>query len=301
MFQNMTLKLKIVMGASVPLFMLVFSSYIGISSLGSLEETNDWVEHTHTVIQQAMRIETAAVDMETGMRGYLLAGKDDFLDPYKRGKEEFNKQTDALKRVVDDNPAQVKRLDEIQQNIGAWQADVTEPAIALRREIVNAKTTGDFKTMNDIAELVGEARGKSYFDRFRGQVSTFIETEKVLMAERQEAAKSTASSTTLTMIVGTIVAIAISAIVFLLLLRSILAPLAEMTRATNELQTGDGDLTRRLPDFGNNEIGEAAKGINGFLDKIHSVIVEVKKSIAEVVSASDQVSNTSLELSSTAS
>ena len=39
--------------------------------------------------------------------------------------------------------------------------------------------------MNDMADLVGEARGKLYFDKFRGQVAEFISRETELMKERQ--------------------------------------------------------------------------------------------------------------------
>jgi methyl-accepting chemotaxis protein len=44
--------------------------------------------------------------METGMRGYLLAGKEEFLDPYKGGQKRFFEQIKNLKNTVNDNPAQ---------------------------------------------------------------------------------------------------------------------------------------------------------------------------------------------------
>ena len=55
---------------------------------------------------------------------------------------------------------------------------VTEPTIALRREI------GDAETMNDMADLVGEAQGKVFFDAFRGQIATFIGRELDLLGQR---------------------------------------------------------------------------------------------------------------------
>ncbi|MCH7839831.1 MAG: CHASE3 domain-containing protein [Planctomycetes bacterium] len=55
---------------------------------------------------------------------------------------------------------------------------VTEPTIPLRREI------GDSKTMDDMADVVSEARGKVYFDKFRAQTAIFLERENKLMDER---------------------------------------------------------------------------------------------------------------------
>jgi methyl-accepting chemotaxis protein len=118
--------------------------------------------------------------METGMRGYLLAGEEGFLDPYKGGEEATYSGIAALQETVSDNPAQVARLAEVEQVLREWQENVTEPTIGLRREIGNAQT------MNDMAALVGEARGKVYFDAFRGQIATFIEREATLLVTRRQ-------------------------------------------------------------------------------------------------------------------
>ena len=94
-----------------------------------------------------------------------------------------------MKETVNDNPAQVKLLGEIETIIAQWKENVTEPTIALRREI------GDAQTMNDMATLVGEAKGKVYFDKFREQIATFASREQVLMEQRKkQAVEATATS-----------------------------------------------------------------------------------------------------------
>ena len=177
---NLSLKAKLLLGSSVTLVLMVVLGVISINGINSLIRTNQWVDHTHEVIASADEIVASAVNMETGMRGYLLAGKEEFLDPYKSGQKQFSELVASLSKTVDDNPAQVKLLGEAKATIDEWQAKVTEPTIALRREI------GDAKTMNDMAKLVGEAKGKVYFDKFREQIKTFIEREKSLLAKRQK-------------------------------------------------------------------------------------------------------------------
>lgn len=190
-FSDLSLKAKILLGSSITLILLVIVGVVGLVNLEKLVDTNMWVDHTHKVIRKAKAIEASAVDMETGMRGYLLAGKEGFLDPYKGGWERFGKQVSELKNTVSDNPSQVRLLEEISDNIKTWKKDVIEPSIALRREI------GDAKTMNDMAKIVGEARGKKYFDKFRGQIELFVEREKQLMAQRKKKAESATSVGTL--------------------------------------------------------------------------------------------------------
>ena len=104
-----------------------------------MAENEAWVTHTYKVIARANSALAAAVDMETGMRGYLLAGIEEFLEPYTGGNSSFFKITSGLKETVSDNNAQVTLLSEIDTNINEWKTNVTEPTIKLRRAIGSAK------------------------------------------------------------------------------------------------------------------------------------------------------------------
>lgn len=82
-----------------------------------------------------------------------------------------------------------------------------------------------------------------------------------------------------------------------LIIRSILNPVNLMIKAVDNLRDGDGDLTYRLPADGRDELNTMARSLNGFLQKIHDVLVEVRASIDNMASASNQVSATSQNLS----
>ena len=183
-FKNLGLKAKIILGSSTTLALLIALGIVAYTVIGSLLTSSKSVNHTHVVIEKAMDIEASAVNMETGMRGYLLAGKEGFLDPYNEGVSSFDKRIADLKKVVSDNPVQVERLTGIDNTIDEWRDKIVEPMIALRRKI------GDAKTMNDMASLVGQSKGKVYFDKFRKQIATFVSRETVLMEKRKNAAKN---------------------------------------------------------------------------------------------------------------
>ena len=181
-FRNMGLRGKIACGICIPLVLLVMLGIISISSIHSMIETDKWVEHTHLTIRESMQIIGLAVDMETGGRGFLLAGKEEFLEPYIKSEKILYEKISSLKTVVSDNPKQVIRLDELEKIMREWQKKAIKPTIALRREI------GHAKTMNDMAELVGEAHGKKYFDKFRSQINMFISRETDLILKRRKIA-----------------------------------------------------------------------------------------------------------------
>ena len=187
MFDNLTFKGKLFVGNGLILGLMVLIALVVYTSINSLLATFERVDHTHKVLATASDIEAAAVDMETGMRGFLLAGQEQFLDPYKSGSDRFHDLIDELAITVNDNPAQVKLLSETEKTIDNWLGKVTEPVIKLRRAI------GDAKTMNDMAVLVQQSKGKQYFDKFRVQIQTFIDREEVLLTKRQAEAERTTS------------------------------------------------------------------------------------------------------------
>ena len=227
------------------------------NDLQVMNQNEEWVTHTYEVIEHANAILASAVDMETGMRGYLLAGEESFLAPYTGGAERFYSLISSLSETVNDNPAQVQLLAETEQTITDWQTNVTEPAIALRRQI------GSAKTMDDMADLIGEARGKQYFDKFRALMADFSGEEVGLMSVRQAANEETVSSTYL-MIGGCIaIAVLIGAVLAWLIGNGIANPIKRMTEVMQRLAKGDKSVD--IPGIGRgDEIGAMAETVEVF-------------------------------------
>lgn len=254
-------------------------------SLDSFGKAAEWVNHTHKVIEATLDIQAAAVDMETGMRGFLLSGKKEFLAPYTEGKKAFKSRIEAQKQTVSDNPAQVMLLDEMLVNLSEWQSTVVEPMIQLRSHI------GDAKTMNDMAKLVGEARGKVYFDKFRNQISEFIDVEHQLMKLRQDEAKAAVSNTTYTILIGTIAAVLFGGIISLLVIKAISVPVSEVAKGLTLL--ANGDLTSRISVDSNDELGQMAKSYNKAVSQTNNVIQQVLQTTDDVVERSSNIVQTS--------
>jgi methyl-accepting chemotaxis protein len=162
---------------------LVLLGAVSLVNIGAILDTSAWVDHTHRVIRDSLRVIGSAVDMETGMRGFLLAGEDEFLEPYSRGRKDFFKHLAAVKVLVDDNPQQVIRLEAVEKVMTTWIRKVADPAIALRREV-----NSGFKTRTDVEAFVSRKTGKTYFDEFRKKIEAFKNIEADLMVERRKAA-----------------------------------------------------------------------------------------------------------------
>jgi methyl-accepting chemotaxis protein len=250
-------------------------------NLESLKTASEWVNHTHKVIGMAKNILASAIDMETGMRGYLLSGSQGFLEPYQQGSSLFAIQIKELKQLVSDNPSQVHLLDEIHYTVSEWQSKIAEPYIALRTEI------GDSQTMNDMAKLVGQAKGKVYFDQFREAILTFIDVEDSLMVLRQQKAENAVNNANQMILLGAAFTITLGAILSWIVLKSITGPINDMAIKLESL--AQGDLTQSVVVESNDELGKMANSYNQTVQKTNKVM-------REVLQTSEEVSQGALEI-----
>lgn len=68
-------------------------------------------------------------------------------------------------------------------------------------------------------------------------------------------------------------------IILMFSLRSIvIRPINILEETTNDLASGEGDLTKRLPVKNSDEIAHASQGVNQFIEKVQSTIADVKGS-----------------------
>lgn len=97
--------------------------------------------------------------------------------------------------------------------------------------------------------------------------------------------------TTLLFIVGIGgVLVLICGVVASIFATSLTRPLSQVSEALQDMSKGDGDLTQRLEVKSNDEVGVLAAGFNGFLDKIHGLVGDVKQAVNELSTAATHMS-----------
>lgn len=70
--------------------------------------------------------------------------------------------------------------------------------------------------------------------------------------------------------------------------RSFLLPLREASTAMAEIASGDGDLTRRLPEDGQDEISELAGSFNQFAEKVRLLVAQVAEATTQLAAAAEE-------------
>lgn len=274
MLKNMKFTTKLYAGYGVILSLMVSITLVVLFSVKSLEENFNWVNHTHEVLAKASKVEAAAVDMETGMRGFLLAGEEQFLVPYKQGESQFDQLINELANTVSDNPTQVALINESKQTIHNWLDRIVEKQIALRRQV------GNNTTMDDVAAMVAEAKGKQYFDKFRQQIATFKEAESSLMAKRMLSLAETESVVINIAVLGTLFAVIIGCLIAVWLTRHVMNLLGgePIYIAKIAKSVAAGDLSIELNSDGNDR---------GIFAEMKNMIVNLqeKATLAQTIAA----------------
>ena len=179
------------------------------------------------------------------------------------------------------------------------------------REFVLKKHMTDFK--DDGEKFKGiEAATKKILDKEKGISEVVYNGDKryflytpiesigwslVLSVSSSEINAPLKSLTRTSIIIVLLTAIFLVAAV-LFLTGTISKPINQLVGMIRDIAEGEGDLTRRLNVASKDEIGELARWFNIFVEKVHSIIYQVKRSAGEVDIATEEISGTSTDLAS---
>ncbi|TVP51784.1 MAG: methyl-accepting chemotaxis protein, partial [Halomonas sp.] len=100
-----------------------------------------------------------------------------------------------------------------------------------------------------------------------------------------------------TSIVTLLIVAAITAVVFGLLLSLLLRRLLVARDAMDNIASGEGDLTQRLPEDGNDEVTQIARAFNRFVSKMEAVLIDVRTSSESVHHAANEIAMGGQDLS----
>ncbi|GAA3142179.1 sensor histidine kinase [Streptomyces rameus] len=189
------------------------------------------VDRRSPALIDAMRLEQALVNEETGIRGYGLSGRSDFLQPYQQGVSAEKTALGHLRTLVRGDARAVADLAEVERLAGSWQERTARP-------VATASAADAVKLVTQRA-----AEGKTTFDSLRDALAR---QQDHLEAERTAARRKLRQAEALrnwmfAIIAGVIVLVA--ALVFEGLRRGVTGPLSRLGSAARDVAQGRFDRT----------------------------------------------------------
>jgi methyl-accepting chemotaxis protein len=289
-FSNMKIGSKIFAGYGVILALMAVISLVVYLSISSIVDASRWVNHTYEVIRTAETVGAAMVDMETGQRGFMIVGKDEYLEPFNHGNKVFDRLIAKGQQLTSDNPAQGKRWKEVDKLHAQWMTETAKPEIAARRQL------DSIANFEDISSMVEAGKGKFYMDTIRGVLKDIIDAEEVLIKVRGDKQVSTSSFAKTFSILGTLFALVFGVLVAKFISSSITRPLRMVVTRAKEIASGD--LTgSTIQAVGEDELAELTHAINEMNVNLNDIIHSVSDSSQELASAASQLQNSARQTS----
>ncbi|PSV35513.1 MULTISPECIES: CHASE3 domain-containing protein [unclassified Photobacterium] len=209
----------------------------------------------------------ALINMETGLRGYIINKDEAYLEPYYIGKKEL------------ENIFKFNKFED--RNVNAWINNYAEVAIKL------IKNGLDYKVMEDLYQELSTKQGKIYMDELRTKVNDIIVVEKDLMQQRKISAENAADLATKVITWGGIITAILALIIGIIISKTITGPIGRAVVAAKEL--ANGNLTIQIKPNGNNEVGVLLTALQTTADSLKQIILKMSNASDQLGNASDNL------------
>jgi len=293
MLQQLTISKKLVLGFAA--ILLIILALILAASRG-FTQVNEAVSrniHSYHVLQDADAALLGLVNMETGMRGFALTGKDTFLEPLNQGERQFAEQLRELTELTHDNPEQQAGLSQLATAKAAWNSESVQQILALRRQ-VNAGSL----PLDALTARIATAQDKGRMDAMRTLLGEIKTREQRLLDQRNQSMVDAKSQAMLILIVGGVAATLLALAIAWSLARTIIGRLDQAVSVARNI--AEGHLDSPIPAGGRDEVGQLLSAFGLMQEKLREMIRGIKQGTDQLVAAAQGISANSQQLSAAA-
>jgi signal transduction histidine kinase/DNA-binding response OmpR family regulator/CHASE3 domain sensor protein len=225
---NSNFKRNLFFGFGVSFIILAISSVASFFSIYQLLKSNEWVNHTQEVIYNLNAGQGVMVDAQTGMRGYLLTGDQNFLGQYEDAKGLADAYFDEVERLTTDNPNQLKILHELPP-LRTKFFNYLEDRIQERKQ-------GKLSLAEDIN------RGRQLMNNIRTIIKRLEKNEQGLLKERIESSASYGNYSIILIIAAAVISLLITGFYFTKIIRDY----TERAKLHQQLEMKDAETAERI-------------------------------------------------------
>ena len=252
-----SLSARLVVGSAVLALLVAAAFGILVFAVTTLDDATKRERHAKAVTAQTLQLERLVLDLDTGLRGYVLTGKRDLLEPWTSARKALPAKLKGFQRLVSASAAERQRARTLVDQIHEYVVYYAEPVVQITTTTPAASRT----------EIVRQEGARELAD-IRAGFASFLAKENALATARTSAAQRRSDLAIITA-VGGLVASALLIIGFgLYLARSIARPVRDI--AEGAAQLAGGDLTTRLEPHGVGEVAELTIAFNRMAERLET-------------------------------
>ncbi|MEV6991486.1 CHASE3 domain-containing protein, partial [Streptomyces sp. NPDC093228] len=229
-FAGWTTRRWLRVGVATTLILLaVLGSLGGWAMWRTSQITSSLVDRRSPALIESMRVEEALVNQETGIRGYGLSGRKDFLQPYAQGVADEKAALKRLRSLLGHDGRALDDLADVEKLAGTWRERIAQPVSVAGPAEASKITTARAD------------EGKAVFDSLRRAMArqqSHLQDERVVAT--RDLRRATALRNWMFAIIGLVIAL-VAGLVFEGLRRGITDPLSRLGTAAREVARGRFD------------------------------------------------------------
>ncbi|WP_189068630.1 diguanylate cyclase [Deinococcus radiotolerans] len=254
----------------LPFWALLLFAFLNLQSgLESRVQTLARSSDTRSQLEAVNALLTHVVNMETGVRGYVIAGQASFLEPYYRGEAAYPPVLKTLSRDAQ-LPAQERaRLGRIGSVIRQWQTEVAQPEIRAR------------PSQPEVAEaLVRSGRGKRLLDAVRADVDALSQNLAAQLSVSDARAQRQLQALRRDLMIAAAVLLALSVATTLGAARMLTHPLSDLGRGARRITDTSGSVT--VTERGPREYRDLASTFNRMTERIREARQATDQAVSQL-------------------
>lgn len=225
---NGNFKRNLIISSGVSMLILIVSSTASYLSIDNLLDSNRWVNHTQDVIYNLNAGATVMVDAQTGMRGFLVTGREDFLKDYENSEDRADAYFDNVESLTVDNAKQQKSLQELKP---------------LKKQFFNYLEQKIQEKKNNQPAMVDDLdTGKRIMDDIREILKRMENQEQQLLKIRTSTSEKYGLFSSVLIIAAALIALLISVVFFV----RILTDYNERLKLQRQLEKSDRETAERI-------------------------------------------------------
>lgn len=186
---------------------IMFTSYYSLNSTNADFVSNaESVSHTHEVLNETEQILSGAKDLESGERGFLLTGNDEFLEPMQTAKDSIFRDIRQLRLLTTDHEIQQKRVDSIEK--------IVDELIIYHSNLVDWTRKG---LRLAAQEKIASKQGKNLMDSLRSVGIRLKQEEYRLLDQRKKNTESSIGETIKTILFFQVLILCLLIVIYLII------------------------------------------------------------------------------------
>ena len=191
-------------GSFALLIVIQIVNYYGVQAQ---DEAKAQLIRSNVITRNLETLVSHLKDVETGIRGYALTDKPEFLEPFLTGVPNVQHDFVTLKEQIRDTQ-QLKELEKLRE-LAKVRIDIAEKVVAMHR------TEG----RNSAQRLIAEGTGKQAMDAVRAQADLMIQREDALSDEAEFRSRTATNFSRILFVAGFLIVMLMQSLAFIIVIR----------------------------------------------------------------------------------